>query len=348
MLDGRRYYATGPTEATARRRLGDIKRDHARGQLVVPQRLRVAEHLNEWLEVGAADWKPRTTAYYRDNVRLYLEPAFGHMRLQRLEAPVVARQFARWRADGRASGGTLLNVYKTFHRALVVAHRWGRIARNPLDAVEPPRARRRRPTLWSVDETREFLAAGGSEGPWPVAWSLLIGTGARLGEVLALEWSDVDLGSGRVHIARSAGRLAGTEVVTAPKTEAGERTLNLPQETVATMRRWRAEQAGARLAAGSVWASGDRVLSRVDGRMATRDAIRWAFQRTAQAAGVPRLRLHDLRHLHATFLLAQGLPPSAVAARLGHATPAVTMAVYARALSGSDDLAAQSMSTLLA
>lgn len=346
MLGGRRYYATGKTEPDVRKKLRDLQAKHALGNLTAPTRLTVAQHLGEWLEAGAPEWKPRTLEYYRTNCELYLVPAFGHRRLQALTAQEIARQFARWRESLDVSGGTLLNVYKTLHRALTVAVFWGRVPRNVVDGVEPPRARRKRPELWTMDEARRFVEVG-LAGPWAPTWALLIGTGCRVGEAIALEWTDVDLDAGRVRVAKSSGRIRGEEVVTGPKTLAGDRSVELPDFAIKALRSWRLEQLRQRLAAGVTWAGSERVLTRSDGSVMTSDSIRWGLKVTAEEAQVRLPRIHDLRHLHASLLLAEGLPLTAVASRLGHASSAVTASVYAHSLSGSDVHAAQAVQSTL-
>ena len=341
-ISGKRHYARGRTQAEARKQLGGFRDRHATSTLIPHSKLTVEQHLADWLDAYRGEWKPRTTAYYEDNVRLYLVPAFGNVRLQQLDATLVAKQFAEWRAESRVSGGTLLNVYKTLHRALNIALRWGRISRSPAEAVEPPRARRARPQLWSVEETRRFLAVG-LEGRWAPVWALLVGPGCRVGEALALEWSDIDLETGVVAIHRSSGRLHGRVIVNAPKTEAAQRELVLPTFALSAIRRWRAAQLEHRLRLGIRWAAGDHVLTRSDGTCMTPDSIRWGLRVTSETAEVGSGRVHDLRHLHASLLLASGHGLPDVAAQLGHASAAVTASIYAHALSASGARSANSV-----
>ena len=346
MLGGHRYYASGGSESAVKRRLRELSVKHGQGQLVPSTRLTVKQHLDDWIEAGRLDWKPRTTEYYESICRLYLEPAFGHRRLQALGSQEIARQFTQWKASRDLSGGTLLNVYKTLHRALTVAVRWGRLPLNPANGVEPPRARRAVPTLWTPDELNRFLLAARNTR-WEVAWALLLGTGCRLGEVLALEWGDVEHGTGSMRIERSLSVSVGGANLTAPKTRAGTRTLNLPEWTSLVLATWRRQQLKERLTAEGDWQADNRVLTRSDGSAATADAIRWAFRRACRAGSVPLVRLHDMRHLHASLLLASGHSLPVVAARLGHASTAVTATVYAHALAGQDRETARTIDRLV-
>ena len=346
-FDGQRYYARGKTRAEALRALGDVKQEHSRGELVPPSRVTVGEHLAEWLEAAQGDLKPKTVREYEICVRVWLIPAFGRVRLQALAGPQIERQFARWKAAGRVKGGTLLNVFRVLHRALVFAVRWGRLGRNPCDGLQPPKAVRETPKLWSRDEAEHFLGSLDS-GRWETAMlGLLLGSGCRIGEALALRWADIDREAGTMEVRRSVSRVACAWVETGPKTRAGVRTIVLPDFARSHLAAWRTAQLTARLAAGPDWLAGDRVLTLADGRTPSHHQCMDGLERRCSDAGVPRVRLHDLRHLHASLLLADGLPVPAVAARLGHASPAVTMTVYAHALKGQDAEAARAVEALL-
>ena len=246
MLAGRRHYASGRTRREASRKLASLRERHGAGTLRPPSRMTLTEFLADWLDAGRGDWKPKTYAGYESITRTYWNPELGHLRLQHLTAAHVSQALARWRNEERASGGTLLNVHRCLRRGLQVATYWGYLSTNPADAVEPPKARRRRPTLWSLGELRRFLAA--AEGTdYGALWHLLIGTGCRIGEAMALDWTDFDLDVRSVSINKSVTFLHGERLVLPPKTDAGVRRVVLPEVTVEALRRWRALQARARL-----------------------------------------------------------------------------------------------------
>jgi integrase len=330
-----------------RRKVAELRRQHAVGELVPPTKVTVGEHLAAWLEAGAGDWKPKTLCEYESVVRVYLAPAFGRVRLQQLTAPQVTAQYARWRKERDIAGGTLLNVHRVLHRALRIAVRQGLVARNVADAVEPPKAIRRRPELWSADEAARFLGSE-PDARWGALWSFLLGTGCRLGEAVGMTWADFDRDAGKARIARSVTWVHCVPVEGVPKTASGVRTITLPDFTLAALRAWRAVQAAERLAAGAEWRGGDKVFTTPAGELPAPWVCAHALARACKRAGLPRLRVHDLRHMHASILLARGLPLPAVSARLGHASPAVTASVYSHALRGQDDAAARAVQGALA
>jgi integrase len=343
-IAGHRHWVRGKTQAEVRAKLTDLQRQHHVGTLAAPSRLTLGQFLDQWLDAGAADWKPKTLYGYQNIVANYWRPALGHVPLQKLTPAMVAAQYTRWRAV--RSGGTLLNVHRCLHRALSVALRWGLVSRNVAKVLEPPRAQRRTPELWSREQASAFLVATQGDR-YHALWSLLLGTGCRLGEALALRWSDTDLDLGRIKIARSLGWAGGTLVEGTPKTQSGVRVLSLPSFVSAALRDWRATQAGEYAAKGRAWTHDIRVVCSRNGTPPTARRCKTAFERACQQAGVPVIRRHDCRHLAASILLAEGVPLPAVSQRLGHSSPAITAAVYSHALKGSDEQSAQALDKAL-
>ena len=162
----------------------------------------------------------------------------------------------------------------------------------------------------------------------PALW-LSAMTGMRRGEVIALRWSDIDLDARRLSVRRSA-TCTGYEVhITPTKTPTSRRTIDLDQRTVAVLEQWRVVQAAELRDHASA-----HVFTNSDGRMLHPHLLSQTFERLQAKARLPRIRLHDLRHTHATLLLKEAVPPKVVSERLGHANVAFTMAVYQHVLPG--------------
>ena len=160
-------------------------------------------------------------------------------------------------------------------------------------------------------------------------------TGARRGELLALSWADVDLDAGTVRIARSVGLVAGQLHWKAPKSEAGARTIVLGPSVVAELRRHRAEQVERRLIIGPTYrADLDLVVAKIDGSPIRPDYASQAFRNLVRRVGLPEtVHVHTLRHSAASFLAAAGVPPSDIAAQLGHRDGgALALRVYVHSL----------------
>lgn len=333
-LGQRRYAVSGSTRAEAVSRLNELVWRYRSGTLDLPH-LSVAQWLTRWLEQGRESWKPTTFERYADIVRLCLAPAIGQRDLDALSRSDIARCLA---TCSGVSNATRLRVYRVLHRALAVAVYEGLLDRNPAATVEPPRATRRTPTLWTVCELETFLDAT-QHASYGHLWAILVGTGCRLGEALALRWADYDHGSGVVdiHATLSETRHGGQQL-TPPKTPHSLRRVHLPGFARSLL----SEQHSLTDGSGE-----EPIVTTRTGSSPTRALAGRALRLDCQRAGVPALRVHDLRHLHASLLIAEGIPLTTVSARLGHSSTAVTTAVYAHALRGTESLAAEVLDRLL-
>ncbi len=321
-VDGVRKTVYGKTRQECAAKLDTLKRQAAKaGTLPDPGRRTLNDLLDVWLEAKRPNLKPRTLADYRDICARYLRPTLGRLPIARVSPERVSRLLAALQAQGHRRTAQLVRV--VLRQALALAVRWGWIGNNPCDRVDTPRYRPERKQVWTPEQLRQFLAGTTTHRLYPL-WLLAVTSGCRLGELLALEWGDVDLGAGTVSITKSRQRVNGRWVTTEPKTKAGVRTIALPPEAIAALHR----QAEYRLSHGG----GARVFPIAP------VTVGRALRAECQRLGLPVLTMHALRHLHASLLLAEGLPLPEVSRRLGHASPAITMAIYSHAI--RDDSAA--------
>jgi integrase len=233
---------------------------------------------------------------------------------------------------------------------LVQAARWGWVAVNPASNASPPRLPSRDIRPPSPEQVRRLFAEAAEEDvTFGVFLQLAAATGARRGELVALRWPDVDLGSGVVTIARGAVQGKDGLVIKDTKTHAARR-IALDPATVAVLAAHlkRAESIAtaceATLPKDSFVFSDDPA-----GRESWRPwLVTQRFARVAERAGLPEVRLHDLRHFVATRLLANGIDVRTVAGRLGHKNPNVTLTVYSHFLPEADREAADLLGRLLA
>jgi integrase len=169
----------------------------------------------------------------------------------------------------------------------------------------------------------------------------------RRGEVAGLRWPDIDLEVGRVSPRRPRVVVNYEVVVSEPKTAKGRRSLALDPATVAALRQHRARQLEQRLAVGPGWQESGLVFIWPDGRPIHPERFSRWFEQHARAAGLRKIRLHDVRHSYATAALAAGVPAKVVSERLGHANIAITMDTYSHVLPGLDAQAAGTVARLI-
>ncbi len=239
------------------------------------------------------------------------------------------------------SAQTVLHHHRVLRTALHQAVKWQLLAVNPADAVTPPRPERKEVVALSQEETVALLAAlEGSRLHLPAL--LAVTTGMREGELLGLRWRDVDLENGRLHVRQSLQQAKGELFFKAPKTDRGVRAIALPPLTVEALRRYKAEQNEARLRQGAAYDDHDLVLAREDGRPWNPGSFAAEWRKTTRELGRP-VRFHNLRHTHATLLLANGEHPKVVQERLGHSSIGITMDTYSHVMPSMQEAAASKL-----
>jgi integrase len=323
------------------------------GTFVEPSRRTVRSFLlEEWLPaVQVANLRPGTLENYRIHVQAHVVPALGTVELQRL-SPAQLNAFYRHLLTEAGKDGhglaskTVRNIHNILHRALKDAVRWGYLVRNVADAADPPRGKSAEMRVWSPEQLRVFLEHVREDDLYGF-WLLTATTGMRRGELAGLRWSDVDLETGRLSVRQPRVVVANAPQTSEPKTARGRRSLALDPVTVAALRRHRARKLEHKLLVGARYQDSGLVFTWPDGSpIHPLRFSRW-FEGHARRAGLPKIRLHDLRHSYASAALAAGVPAKVISERLGHATIAVTMDIYSHVLPGLDREAADSVARLI-
>jgi integrase len=256
------------------------------------------------------------------------------------------------------SARTVRYLHTIIHGVLAQAVRDGMLLRNPADAATPPTAREAKaPEMqcWTAAQLATFLTWAAENSQSHALWYVMAHTGMRRGEALALRWRNIDLDVGSVSIRRSAGiaRNAGEGAeVTEGDTKSGKpRAVDLDSATVAVLRAWRKDRGSTalQLARDDALVFGDIEGHYRNPEHTPRQFVR-DVTRCGQALGAdmpPVIRTHDLRHTHATILLLAGVPVHVVSQRLGHASPTITLSVYAHVMPGNQRDAANLFARLI-
>lgn len=337
-----RYYVDGKQrsetvrgkKADAQARLAAVLHQLQTGEYVEPAKLSLGEYLSRWLASVKPSVRPTTYDSYETMVRRHIAPALGSVPLAKV-TPLHIQQLLAGvrRADGREgplSARTVRYVFTVLHMALDRAVKWQLLARNPCDAVEPPRPERYELQLWTPDQACAFLEHVADDRLYPL-YLLAVTSGLRRGELLGLRWQDLDLDAGGANVRQAVVAVGGKPVVAPVKTARGRRTVALSPTALGALRQHRKRVAEEKLLLGPDYHDFDLVFPYPDGRPHCPNALAKKFARVVASAGLPRIRFHDLRHLHATLLLRQGIHPKVVADRLGHFSAAFTLDTYSHA-----------------
>lgn len=344
------------TRVEAERARTDLLSKLDQGTYVSPTKATLGEFLVEWLDAIGPTVRASTADSYRRNVENHVIPRIGSAKLRSVDAGTLNGLYAVLVTSGRRDGKgglsprTVSYIHTILHRALKDAVRWGRLARNPADAADPPKSGtgsdRRDIEAWPQHILREFLdrARSGNER-WYAAWVLLATSGARRGEVLGLRWNDVDLEAGRMSVRQSLTVVNHRLVFESPKTARGTRPIALDAGTVGVLREWRRRQLEERMLLGAGWPDTGLVFTDPLGHPAHPEAFSKVFDRRVARWGLPHLTVHGLRHTWATLALVAGVHPRVVQERLGHSTIAITLQTYSHVTATLHDEAARSVAS---
>ena len=320
-----------PTRQAAEEALAEVV-EQTRRSTTRRSRTTVGDYLNDWYVGARPSLRPTTAGSYEQAI-LRLDRHLGSIALQDLTPMEVQRCYTELLESGSRSGGplapaTVHKAHEVLRRALGDAERMGLASRNVAAAVRPPAVVRAELTTWSSEELRRFLSK--IEGhPYEIGWRLLAATGMRRGEVLGLRWRDVDLDLGVLSVSHTISEVGADVVMGPPKTAKSRRMVFLDRRTLAALREHRQRQRQQKLATGPAWDGGhDWVLTDALGGYVRPQSMSYEWRLLMEKLDLPTIRLHDLRHTHATLALKAGVHPKVVSERLGHATVGITLDLY--------------------
>ena len=299
--------------------------------------------LGRWLAITATRLRPSTARAYAIDVQRFV-PYLGRVPLRAITSGMIASTYASLLKSG-LSPRTIEQAHCVLHLALKQAMHWGIIKANPSELVTPPRPRTREMTALNRYQLQQLLdSTAGSR--WHVLWVFLGTTGMRLGEALGLKWDDVDLAESRLVVRRALMRQAGHGLVFAPpKTEKSRRTIHLSEAARRSLVRHREDQPRRRQT--GEWDETGLVFTNSHGGPVEAGEINRALTEALKTAGLPHIRVHDLRHTAASILLEAGVHPKVVQELLGHSTIRLTLDTYSHLTPGLHRLAAETMDVVL-
>ncbi|CAN5462304.1 site-specific integrase [soil metagenome] len=339
------------TKREAERALREIMGRLERKEYVAPSKLTVEMFLtDEWLPAIRSRVRASTLSLYTMNVSKYAVPRLGSKLLQQLTPADLNAFYAslleRGARDRPLSPSTVRNVHVTLRRALVDAQRWGHVTRNVASLADPPRVARTHMKTWSPEELRAFLEHARDERLY-AGYVLLATTGMRRGEALGLRWGSLDLSSARLSVSTSLVVVDDGVVFQEPKTATGRRSVPIPPSTVAALKAHRKAQLAERMMLGPDYSDDDLFFCREDGSPAHPTTFSRRFDDLVAAAGLRRIRLHDLRHTFATLALQANVPVKVVSEILGHASVTLTYDTYSHVIPGMAEDATSKVAALV-
>lgn len=330
------------------------------GGVLPNTKVRVCEYLEQWLRDYATIRVAQTTlAIYQHAVHHHIVPSIGHIPLGRL-SPLAVQGFLRAKTEQGLAPASVHQVYRVLHQALGHAVKWGLLNRSPCEVVDPPRVRSPEMKVLDEEQVRLFLGEVKRSSDHYHLYLTAVLTGMRLGELLGLRWKDVDFTLELASVQQTFYRLGRQQIFKEPKSPRARRRIALPPDLVEELRQLRDRLEEERRQRGRCptsackdrncvnWHDYGLVFCQPNGRpLHAHNVTQRDFRKVLERAGLPRVRFHDLRHGHASHLLRQGVHPKVVQERLGHSTPAFTLAVYSHVLPGMQEQAARELAERL-
>jgi integrase len=330
----RRWHSFAGTKRAAQLACARLIAEAQKGNgTVAPERLTVADFLEQWLRHIRTKVSPKSFERYTSIVRANLIPALGNIRLSKLRPLAISSAYSD--ALNRLAARTVNHMHVVFGGALKQAVRWRLLSRSPCDDVDPPKVERGEMKVWTVDQITTAIELSRS---WCVHMPMAF-CGLRRGEIAALRWRHVDLARAQLSVIDSAEQTKAGVRYKAPKSGKG-RTVALPSMMVAALRAHRRSQAEELLKLGVRLTDDTFVCARQDGKPQQPQSITHAWVDFLASTKLPRIRFHDLRHSHATLMLRANVHPKIVSERLGHSKVAITLDTYSHVVPGMQEEAA--------
>ena len=338
------------------------------GLVIDGKSLKFSEFTEIWKrDYGSKELAPSTYKRYCRMLETRLLPYFGHFYINKIKPTDIMKfydllekdtQLVRKKGNNGSktkkplSGKTILEHHRLLRAMLHKAVYWQLIVANPAERVQPPKARKPKRRSYDDEQTKILLEnlelLSSEDTKYKVAIILTVFTGVRLGELMGLEWQDVDFQNGIISINRSSQYLSDMGVFTkVPKTESSIREIAIPEFIISLLEEYKLWYEEQKSVYGELWTNSDRLFVQADGKPMHPSTISKWFVKYVGQIGLPVINFHGLRHTNASLLVAQNIDIAVISARLGHAQISTTLDFYVHPLLSHNRKAGYALENLL-
>lgn len=327
-LEGKRKKRViyGKTRLEVHEKLVQLQAQSLTGTMTEPNRLTLGQFMTQWLEDSVRQTvRASTYRIYDLMTRHHILPYIGHFPIMKLTPAIIQSYYAEL-GRGSLARSSQHKIHNVLKMCLDRAVQWSLVQRNPCKLVDaPPKQRRPEIKVWTAQEARKFLQAAQDDRLYAI-YVLALTTGMRKGEIIGLQWSDIDLKGQYLTVRRIVVQVRGKNFVTEPKTPSSRRRIDLPAVAVQALHEHKRKMAAEGWAVP--WVFVNQAGTPIYGNaLGSRD-----FPRLVMKAQVPRIKFHDQRHTAATLMLMEGIHPKVVQERLGHSSISMTLDTYSHVL----------------
>ena len=356
------------TKKEAEIELAKFVADVQNGMFVEGKSLKFSEFTEIWKrDYASKELAPSTYKRYCRILETRLLPYFGHFYINKIKPTDIMHFYDLLSRDTQLvrkkdnngkktikplSGKTILEHHRLLRAMLHKAVYWQLIVANPAERVQPPKARKPKRKSYDDEQTKILLEnlelLSSEDTKYKVAIILTVFTGVRLGELMGLEWQDVDFKNGIISINRSSQYLADMGVFTkVPKTESSIREIAIPEFIISLLEEYKLWYEEQKSIYGELWTDSDRLFVQADGKPMHPSTISKWFVKYVGQIGLPVINFHGLRHTNASLLVAQNIDIAVISARLGHAQISTTLDFYVHPLLSHNRKAGYALENLL-
>lgn len=328
------------------------------GQALSAKKMRFRDYADFWIKNYAIpNLSPKTYERYKSMLKSRILPYLGNMYLDKIQPMQLMylyqeldqATYTRKNTTYKLSPKTILEHHRLLHSMLQQAVYWQMVPYNAASRVRPPKSKKTNIKFYDDVQTIALIKAlEGEELKFRVIILLTIFTGLRRGEVLGLEWQDINFNNSSVTVRQASQYVPSIGIYTKdPKTETSNRTISIPESILRLLREYKRKQLEIRLRLGDKWIETNRLFVQWNGIPMHPDTITKWFRQFLKEKNLPPITFHGLRHTHATLLIAQGLDVRTVSNRLGHAQTSTTLNIYAHSFTRMDREASDKLDNLL-
>lgn len=306
-------------------------------KVVSLSRLYFHKYLEQWFNAKRIKLKPSTIQNYEQQIRYNIFPYIGKVRMGEFNESIIQTYIQTLHKERKLSPATIRAAYGIVAEVLYKASQKGILNKSMFDDISLPRMPKKF-RVWTVDEMMLLLDAPQrilNLTRHFIGFNISIQTGMRMGEVLGLRWSDIDFEGKRIFIRQTLSKINEDNVygfVAEGKTDAALRVVYVPNALLSSLRAHYEHIIRERAVLADEYLPHDLVVCTKNGNWVHPNNFRRAFKVTVQLLGIPEIRLHDLRHTHATFLMANKVNPKIIQERLGHKNVMVTLNTYSHVM----------------
>ena len=314
-----------------------------------------SEYSNHWLNIKKATFAPITFAKY-ETLLIRINKALGHKRMDFITPNDLDLLYSNLREIKSEKTGkplspqTIKHYHSCIRAVFAFAQKKGIVTSNPAFRADAPTVDKKEPMHFDYAQARRFVEALQSEVDLrkQAAFTLLIYSGIRIGELCGLQWEDLDFDKCTIKIQRTSQFAKGQGIITkTPKNRTSSRTVKLPATVFDTLRSYRAWYNEQRLSLGDKWIESGRLFVQWNGKPITPSALNKWLDAIIQAHGLPRITPHGLRHTNISLLIANGVDIRTVANKAGHSRTSTTTDIYAHAIQAAEEAATEVLDTIL-